>query len=109
MPKKTMTTSASILGLGLVPKASKPAENCVVCGKAIPKNRIEALALMRVAIENYTHVGCSTTTKVKGIFLGETGTSKLQVCNKVYDDSVRSVFRKSEVESGDNEEVDNDE
>jgi hypothetical protein len=35
---------------------------------------------------------------VKGIYLGEVGTSEMLVCDKVYDDNVRSVFRKAETD-----------
>ena len=43
----------------------------------------------------------------KGIYLGEAGTSELLIVDKVYDDSVRSVFRgaKKEVVEETEEEV----
>ncbi len=53
-----------------------------------------------------TTVNCSTTKKKKALYMGEHGTSELKIVDKVYNDSVRDVFRRStqeameEMESG---------
>lgn len=41
----------------------------------------------------------------KGIYMGEVGTSELRIVNKVYDDSVRSVFRGSKKEQQVSDEI----
>ena len=100
MPKKSKRVSsasaASILGV-VAPKHDPSL--CVVCLKEIPAARIAALKSMQATPDRWTHVNCSTVTKVKGLYLGEAGTSQLQLCKKVYNDSVRSVFRKAELDS----------
>ena len=112
MPKKSgniskTATAAAILGQPIVNNTIEPTD-CVVCNKSIPAARIQALKSMNAARDQWTHVQCSTVTRIKGLYLGEAGTSKLQLCKKVYNDSVRSVFRNAEVEESSEEEPDND-
>ena len=109
MPKKIKGTSSAEQILGKVAtKQPKPkATNiCVVCLKTIPAARIEALVSMNTPPNRWTHVTCSTTTKIKGVYMGEVGTSEMKLCDKLYDDNVRSVFRRAEVDSGDGDESD---
>ena len=93
------TNSAAILGRPLKKEVSitRPTD-CVICFKPIPAARVEALVSMKTDPSRWTHVGCSTTTKIKGIYMGEVGTSEIKLCDKIYSDSVRSVFKKAEVE-----------
>jgi hypothetical protein len=100
MVKKSSSTAA-ILGNS---KKSASKTHCIVCLKPIPAERIEALKLLGVPISNWTHVACCTTTKVKGLYMGEVGTSELKLCDKVYNDSVRSVFRRAEVSENESDE-----
>lgn len=66
---------------------------CVVSGKKIPAERVEALEMLGIPQHLWTCVEHSLTKPKQGLFLGEVGTSELLVVDKVYDDSVRSVFR----------------
>ena len=70
---------------------------CVVCEKPIPPQRVEALKFLGTEENMWACVEHSTTQKVQGIFLQEAGTD-LRVVRKVYNDSVRAVFRSSEEE-----------
>ena len=99
---KGIVSSAAILGSSNIKHiekfAGKKTSDCIICSKPIPTERIKALKLLNVPHTNWTHTGCSTTSKIKGVYLGEVGTSQLQLCDKLYNDSVRSVFRKAEVD-----------
>ena len=65
---------------------------CVICGKAIPTDRISALLVLGKTKESFTHVKCSQETKKQGIYLGEVGTSEMKVVSKVYQDSIHDHF-----------------
>ena|SRR5579859_1992221 len=98
MPKKA-SSSADILGRPNKKEVSNNVTSkCVICFKPITQARIDALISMKTPATKFTHVGCSTTTKIKGIYMGEPGTSEIKLCDKIYDDSVRSVFRKADAE-----------
>jgi hypothetical protein len=86
--------------LGTTKKVAELSSKCVICNKNIPVERIKALKSLGTPSNRWTHTACSTVGKVKGLYLGEVGTSQLQLCDKVYNDSVRSVFRRAEVDSG---------
>lgn len=102
MNKKAKQCSiADILGTSTKKKVVKESNECVVCQKPIPADRLEALKAMNLPRTLWAHTKCSTVQKIKGIYMGEVGTSKLQLCNKVYNDSVRSVFRKTDHEEPD--------
>jgi hypothetical protein len=73
--------------------AKKQSYKCVVSGKIIPAERVEALKMLGTPEELWTCVEHSLTKPRQGLFLGEVGTSELLIVDKVYDDSVRSVFR----------------
>ena len=92
MSKNTTTTLDLIIGKK---KQSSTVTfvDCVICNKPIKTVRLKALRMLGTPINQWAHTNCSQTTKVKGIYMGEVGTSKLQLCDKVYNDSVRSVFR----------------
>jgi len=96
---------SDILG---VPKKINTATNdsslCSVCDKPIPSARIVALKSLNLPRTLWAHVGCSTVTKTKGVYLGEVGTSELQLCDKIYDDSVRSVFRSADKSDSEDED-----
>lgn len=66
---------------------------CIVSGKTIPKERVAALQMLGLPESRWTCVEHALPTPRKGIYLGEAGTSQLLIVDKVYDDSVRSVFR----------------
>lgn len=66
---------------------------CVVSGKEIPKARVEALISLGVPEQRWTCIEHALPTPRKGIYLGEVGTSELLIVDKVYNDSVRSVFK----------------
>jgi hypothetical protein len=66
---------------------------CYVCGKDIPKARIDALVMLGTPTNQYTHVQCSQVEKKKGVFMGEVGTSELKIVDKLYNDSVRDMFK----------------
>ena len=71
---------------------------CVVSGKDIPRERVEALKMLGLPESRWTCVEHALATPRKGIYLGEVGTSELLIVDKVYNDSVRSVFRGSKKE-----------
>lgn len=66
---------------------------CVVSGKNIPKERIAALQMLGIPEQKWTCVEHALPAPRKGIYLGEVGTSQLLIVDKVYNDSVRSVFK----------------
>lgn len=83
-------------------KSKKKIHYCTISGKPIPAARVEALISLGIPETQWTCVEHSQVKKVKGIYMGENGTSELKLVDKIYDDSVRSVFKKIEVEdSGD--------
>lgn len=82
---------------------------CVVSGKTIPAERVEALQMLGIPQSRWTCVEHSLTKPKQGVYLGEVGTSELLLVDKVYDDSVRSVFRGAKRDSEQSEEQDTDE
>ena len=68
---------------------------CVVSGKPIPEERVAAMRDLGIPESQWTVVQHGLTQRKQGIFMGEVGTSKLLICDKVYDDSVRAVFRRA--------------
>ena len=81
--------------------------NCFVCNKEIVPERVEILLDMGINRNHMTCVHHSTTKPIKGIYMGENGTSELKLCNRVDNDSVRSKLYDAEVAA--TEEVDTDE
>jgi hypothetical protein len=71
---------------------------CTVSGKEIPEGRVEALIMLGVPPSRWTCVEHSTEKPKQGIFMGEHGSSEMKIVDKVYDDSVRSVFKSSDRE-----------
>ncbi len=71
---------------------------CSVSGKEIPKERVDFLMENGVPESEWTVVEHSPVKRKKGIYMGEYGTSEMKVVDKVYDDSVRSIFSSGEVE-----------
>ena len=69
---------------------------CIVSGKIIPPERVEALISLGVPESKWTCVEHALPVPRKGIYLGEVGTSELLIVDKVYNDSVRAVFRSAE-------------
>ena len=80
------------------------ANKCWDCGVEIPKERLQFLIESGVNKARLTCIKHSNTSKIKGIYNGEYGTSDIILCDKVYNDSVRSKFR--EVEVDDNSDSD---
>lgn len=72
---------------------------CIVSGKEIPKERVEALRMLGVPQEQWTCVENSFTKPKQGIFMGEVGGSEMRVVDKVYNDSVRAVFKNADRET----------
>jgi len=91
---------------------NKESYKCVVSGKIIPPERLEALQMLGLPENRWTCVEHALDVPRKGIYLGEAGTSELLIVDKVYNDSVRSVFRgtKKELQAKEEEaiEVDKD-
>jgi hypothetical protein len=83
---------------------AKKQYNCVVSGKVIPKERVEALKMLGVPENRWTCVEHALAMPRKGIYMGENGTSELRIVDKVYNDSVRSVFGKAKKEKVFNED-----
>jgi hypothetical protein len=77
----------------------KKTYKCVVSGKTIPAERVEALKMLGTPESQWTCVEHSLTKPKQGLYLGEVGTSELLLVDKVYDDSVRSVFRGAKKEA----------
>ena len=104
--KKGTASVSDILGGAKPKKVQAPEEHigCVVCLKEIPAARLKALREMNTPLHKYTHTHCSTVTKIKGLYLGEVGTSEIMFCDKIYNDSVRSVFRSSENKEDEDED-----
>jgi hypothetical protein len=71
---------------------------CVVSGKIIPEARVEALQMLGLPEDRWTCVEHALAMPRKGIYMGENGTSELKIVNKVYNDSVRSIFGKAKKE-----------
>ena len=78
---------------------------CWDCNTVIPIERVEFLLESGVKPDQLTCLKHSQTTKIKGVYTGEHGTSDMLLCDRVYDDSVRSKFRES-VEPTDKDEED---
>ena len=83
---------------------AKKIYKCVVSGKPIPQARVDALISLGIPEHLWTCVEHSLSKPKQGLFLGEVGTSELLIVDKVYDDSVRSVFRGSKKESTEEEQ-----
>ena len=69
---------------------------CWDCGKVIPAERLEFLRESGVHPDRLTCIKHANATRIKGIYSGEHGTSDIILCDKVYNDSVRSKFREVE-------------
>jgi hypothetical protein len=78
---------------------AKQIYKCAVSGKEIPTERVEALEMLGVPEERWTCVEHSITKPKQGIFMGEVGGSEMKVVDKVYNDSVRSVFKNADRET----------
>jgi hypothetical protein len=87
---------------------SNKIHKCVVSGKTIPKERVEALKMLGTPENLWTCVEHSLAKPKQGLFLGEVGTSELLLVDKVYDDSVRSVFRGAKRDASQEQEDDDD-
>ena len=91
-----MSKTSDILGFNSTFKVAS--KDCFVCGKPIDKARKQALHELNIRPNRWTHTKCSQDEKTKGIYMGENGTSQLQLVDKVYQDSVRDVFVDNVVE-----------
>ena len=69
---------------------------CWDCGATIPIARIQFLLESGCRANQLTCLKHSNTTRIKGVYTGENGTSDIILCDKVYNDSVRSKFREVE-------------
>ena len=87
---------------------AKKKYKCIVSGKDIPAERVEALKMLGIPETRWTCVEHALDVPRKGIYLGEAGTSELLIVDKVYNDSVRSVFRGSRKEASSKQEDSDD-
>lgn len=71
---------------------------CFVSGKEIPFERVEFLKESGLAEHMWTCVEHSMTRPKKGVYHGPDN-EEFMIVDKVYDDSVREVFRASEEET----------
>lgn len=85
---------------------SKQIYKCIVSGKEIPAERVEALKMLGIPEDKWTCVENSLTRPKQGIFMGEVGSSEMRVVDKVYNDSVRAVFKNADRET--EEEIEDD-
>ncbi len=69
---------------------------CTVSGKEIPAARVEALKMLGTPEAQWTCVEHSSVRPRQGIFMGEAGTSEMLLVTKVYDETVRSVFKSAD-------------
>lgn len=53
------------------------------CGNEIPNDRIEALIFLEIPESLWTLVEHSEVHPVKGVYMGESGTSPLIVCDEI--------------------------
>lgn len=118
MPKKAKTKQAkksvgvySIKAVTEVAVAEDVLLHCIVCNCKLSKERLAALRSLNAPKTRWTCVKDSTVKKVLGQYAGEVGTSDMFLCDRIDDDSVRSMFRKTPAELSDAEssEKDNDE
>jgi hypothetical protein len=95
----------------VVKPAAKDANTiyCWVSGKPIPPERVEALRSIGTPEHMMTCIEHSQTKKVKGCYMGEYGTSEMKIVDKLYNDSVRDVFKRSAVEIKDTDDDDEEE
>ena len=77
---------------------------CWFCNCAIPSERVKFLKETSLHESEYTCVHHSQTKNIKGIYMGEHGTSEMKLCDRVYNDSVRSKFRDPEESEEDSDE-----
>jgi len=75
---------------------NKRKNTCWDCSCVIPSERLDFLYESGTHPDRLTCIKHSHTTRIKGIYSGEHGTSDIILCDKVYDDSVRSKFREIE-------------
>jgi len=71
---------------------NKSKHKCWDCACVIPLARVKFLTESGIKPERFTCVKHSNTTRIKGIYSGEVGTSPIIFCDKVFDDSVRTKF-----------------
>lgn len=79
------------------------------CGGKLTAARVQALTSMEVSRELWTCVRHSLVRRIKGAWMGEVGSSELKLVDRLYNDSVRSTFHRTDAENGDllNYEVEN--
>lgn len=70
-----------------------------MCGKKIPEDRLEALAVLNKQPHEYTCIGDAPNLMVKGVFSGETGSSQLIITDHLgesygisKDNKIETVF-----------------
>ncbi|NBQ67282.1 MAG: hypothetical protein EBU46_00010 [Nitrosomonadaceae bacterium] len=81
---------------------------CVVCDCKLTKERLAALKSLNAPKTRWTCVKDSTVKKVLGQYAGEVGTSDMFLCDRIDEDSVRSMFRKTPAELTDTESREKD-
>jgi len=69
---------------------------CWFCNETIPTERVKFLRGTNLHESEFACVKHSQTKNIKGIYMGEHGTSEMKLCDRVYNDSVRSKFRDAE-------------
>lgn len=61
---------------------------CVITGKEIPQERIEALMILGVPESRWTCIEAASNQKVKGVWTGEAGASELIIANYVGEEGI---------------------
>lgn len=69
-----------------------PKHNCPICKVEIPEERIEILRGLRYTEDQFYCTKHALNKTIKAVYSGEHGTSELILCDRVYNDSVRSKF-----------------
>ena len=73
--------------------------NCWVCNKPIIPERAQFLIEEGVREDSLTCTVHSQTKRLQALYSGEHGTSDLILCDKVYNDSVRTKFHEAAEET----------
>lgn len=82
--------------------------HCIICNCKLTKERLAALRSLNAPKTRWTCVKDSTVNKVLGQYAGEVGTSDMFICDRIDNDSVRSMFRKTPAELSDVETAEKD-
>lgn len=77
---------------------------CYGCQTKLSKDRVDALKLLGTPLDVWSCINCASNKKLKGVYLGEYGTSELIHCSDVYGESLSSIFDIADDRSSSTEE-----